>query len=141
MAKIRNQHHEQDGPPDAHVPRRPQDKSLVDSKEEVHIRQLGHGDRRAERQGRRVRRGRHAIKQRQVVTLVEVVEVGAHQGRNGLQKQEKEAVDEGEAEALALSGHYGLTGWCDGGGEVWYSVLSYSKSKFLTFKVGNCATG
>lgn len=37
--------------------------------------------------------------------LAEVVEISACQGGHGLQEEEEEAVNDGEAEAFALNGH------------------------------------
>lgn len=57
VPQVRDQEHEQHGPPHPHVPRGPEDKRLVDGEEEVHVCELRHGHRRAERQGRCVGRG------------------------------------------------------------------------------------
>jgi len=101
VSEIGYQQHEQHRLPHAQIRRSAEHQSLVQGEQQVQIRKLGEYDGRSA--GNR-RGGSRGIRQGQVRRLVEVREVGPHEGRDGFDEEEEDAVRKRRLE----SSHRGL---------------------------------
>lgn len=110
MPQVGNEKNEQDSLPNAQIGRGSQNESLIEGEEEVQVGKLGEHDGSAGGNGSQ-NGGRGRVGQEQVVPLSEMGIIRSHEGGNGLDDEEEDAIGQRETEAnilLLLGSHDGL---------------------------------